>query len=259
MRKVILLLAVLSLIVIMSSCQKKEEVTVTQYFQAMQADDRVTMSSMAYEPKDIVFKSYEILSIDEPMVGELALAGLLKQKQELENQKRSLGSDYLDKADELAEAEDDLEETRRSSTRAQLRKKIEELTTEVETLKESIKTLQKEISANKNAISREKNLITLNTDMKENLEMFSGETNITKVTVKVTLENEEVKNYIFVLRRDILKLQDRQTKGRVIIVTLMTEDEYEQEMKAKEEAPGPTEEVTEEEPATEEGKTEETG
>jgi hypothetical protein len=254
MRKVILLLAVLSLIVVMSSCQKREEVTVTKYFQAMQADDRDTMSAMAYEPKDIVFKSYEILSIDEPVSEELALAGLLKKKAELETQQKNLGNDYLDKADELAEAEDDLEETRRSSTRAKLRKKIGELTTEVDTLKESIKTLQKEISENKNAINREKNLITQNTNMKDNLEMFSGETNITKVTVKVTLENDEVNDYIFVLREDTLKLQDRQSKGRLIIVTLMTADEYEQEMKAKEESE--VEEVSEEEPATEEGKTE---
>ena len=255
MRKVILLLAVLSLIVFMSSCQKREEVTVTKYFQAMQANDRDTMSSMAYEPKDIVFKSYEILSIDEPVVEELGLAGLLKKKAELEKQQRDLGNDYLDKADELAEAEYDLEETRRSSTRAQLKKKIDELNTEVETLKESIKTLQKEINENKNAINREKDLITMNTGMRDNLEMFSGETSITKVTVKVTLENDEVNDYIFILREDTLKLQDRQTKGRLIIVTLMTADEYEQSMKA----PEPTEEVTEEEPVTQEETTEETG
>jgi hypothetical protein len=254
MRKVILLLAVLSLIVVMSSCQKREEVTVTKYFQAMQADDRTTMQSMAHEPKDIVFKSYEILSIDEPAIAELGLAGLLKKKADLEKQQRDLGSDYLDKADELAEAEDDLEETRRSSTRAKLRKQIGELTTEVDTLKESIKTLQKEITENKNAINREKDLITLNTGMKDNLEMFSGETNLTKLPVKVTLENDEVNDCIFLLREDTLKLQDRQTKGRLIIVTLMTADEYEQKMKAKEEAE--VEEVTEEEPATEEGKTE---
>lgn len=255
MRKVILLLAVLSLIVFMSSCQKREEVTVTKYFQAMQANDRDTMSSMAYEPKDIVFKSYEILSIDEPVVGELGLAGLLKKKAELEKQQRDLGNDYLDKADELAEAEYDLEETRRSSTRAQLKKKIEDLNTEVETLKESIKTLQKEINENKNAINREKDLITMNTGMRDNLEMFSGETSITKVTVKVTLENDEVNDYIFLLREDTLKLQDRQTKGRLIIVTFMTTDEYEQSMKA----PEPTEEVTEEEPVTQQETTEETG
>ena len=255
MRKVILLLAVLSLMVLMSSCQKREEVTVTKYFQAMQANDRDTMSSMAYEPKDIVFKSYEILSIDEPVVRELALTGLLKKKAALEKQQNELGNDYLDKADELAEAEYDLEETRRSSTRAQLKKKIDDLIAEVDTLKESIKTLQKEINANKNAINREKDLITLNTNMRDNLEMFSGETSITKVTVKVTLENDEVNDYIFILREDTLKLQDRQTKGRLIIVTLMTADEYEQSMKA----PEPTEEVTEEEPVTQEETTEETG
>jgi predicted RNase H-like nuclease (RuvC/YqgF family) len=243
----------------MSSCQKKEEVTVTQYFQAMEADDRDTMSTMAYEPKDIVFKSYEILSIDEPEENDLALAGLLKKKAELEAQQKDLGNEYLDKADELAEAEYDLEETRRRSTRAKLRKQIEELTTEVDTLKESIKTLQKEINENKNAINREKDLITLNTGMQTDLEMFGGKTYITKVTVKVTLENDEVQDYIFLLRRDTLTLQDRETKGRLIIVTLMTADEYEQEMKAKEETPAPPEEVTEEEPATEEGTTEETG
>ena len=61
MKKVILLLAVLGLIVVMSSCQKAEEVTVSKYFGAMQANDKATMGTMAYEPRDVEFKDFEIL------------------------------------------------------------------------------------------------------------------------------------------------------------------------------------------------------
>lgn len=260
MKKIILLLAVMGLIVVMSSCQKAEEVTVSKYFQAMQHNDKDTMATMSFEPRDVEYKAFEILSIEEPVVGELQLPILLKKAADMEKAKKDQVLLAVEKDDELAEVEDELEETRRRSKRDELEKKIEELQTQAEEEKQKVKTMQLEINQLDKAIEREKALITLSTGMRDNLEMFAGETHLFKVTVKVTLENDEVQNYIFLLRKDVLKLQDKQTNGRLIILKLMPEEEYEKEMQAKEEekAVGETEEVTEEQPATEEQKEEET-
>ncbi|MCP5106271.1 MAG: hypothetical protein GY950_22990, partial [bacterium] len=193
------------------------------------------------------------LSIEEPVPQELQLTALIKAHGELEKKKKDLGLLYIDKGDILAEKEDELEETRRSSKRNQLKKEIEETKTEVADLETQIRSLQVEINGAKKAVEREKALISQSTNMTEGLEMFSGETVNTKVTAKVTLKNDEVKNYIFLLRKDTLTLGDRQTVGRIIVIKLMAVEDFEKAMKEKEEkVEEKTEEVTEEAPVTEE-------
>lgn len=235
MRKSILLLAVLSLMVVLGSCQKSEEVTVTKYFQAMMHNDRDTMAAMAYEPKDIEYKSYEILSIDEPVTKELELPVLLKKLADTEKGKKEQVTKAMDKAEALQDAQDELDETRGGGKKAELQNKIAKLQAEsdAETLK--VRTMQLDINKLKKAIDREKALITLSTAMRDNLEMFSGETAFIKVTAKVTLMNNEVKNYIFLLRKDTLKLEGKQQLGRLVIIKLMTAEEYEKSLKQKDE------------------------
>lgn len=249
MKKTLLLVAVLSLIMVITSCQKAEEVMVSKYFQAMQHDDRETMSAMAYEPKDIKFTEYEVLSIEEPKTQELQLPGLLKKEQELEKQRKDQVLTTMDKQEELDELMDELDETRRASKKRELNKKIEELEVEVEEDKAKVKSLQLELNKTKKAIEREKALITLSTGMRENLEMFSGDTQLSSLTAKITLESGEQKDFIFLLRKDILRLQDREQVGRQIIVKMMTTDEYKKSLEEEKEEEK-VEEVTEPEPAT---------
>lgn len=234
MRKSILLLAVLSLLVVMSACQKAEEVTVTKYFQAMQHNDRDTMAAMAYEPKDIEYKSYEILSIDKPVTKELELPVLLKKLADTEKGKKDQVTKAIDKEEALSEAKDELEETR-GGRRAELQSKIEKLQAESDAETQKVRTMQLDINKLKKAIDREKALITLSTAMRDNLEMFTGETAAIKVTTKVTLQNNEVKNYIFLLRKDTLQLEGKKQLGRLVIIKLMTAEEYEKSLKQKDE------------------------
>lgn len=234
MKKSILLLAVLSLMVVLSSCQKAEEVTVTKYFQAMMHNDRDTMAAMAYEPKDIEYKSYEILSIDTPVTKELELPVLLKKLADLEKGKKDQVTKAIDKAEALQDAQDQLEETR-GGRKAELQNQITKLQAEADAETQKVRIMQLDINKTKKAIEREKALITLSTAMRDNLEMFSGESTIIKVTTKVTLSNNEVKNYIFLLRKDTLKLEGKQQLGRLVIVKLMTPEEYDKSLKQKDE------------------------
>ncbi|MDQ1351490.1 MAG: hypothetical protein QG657_1793 [Acidobacteriota bacterium] len=237
MRKSILLLAVLSLMVVLSSCQKAEEVTVTKYFQAMEHNDRDTMAAMAYEPKDIEYKSYEILPIDKPVTKELELPALLKKLADTEKGKKDQVSIAIEKEEALSEAKDELDEAR-GGRKAELQNKVAKLQAESDAETQKVRTMQLDINKLKKAIDREKALITLSTALSENLEMFTGETTSIKVTTKVTLQNNEVKNYIFLLRKDALKLEGKQQLGRLVIVKLLTAEEYDQSLKQKDEDSG---------------------
>jgi len=66
MKKYLLVIALISLILVMTSCKKQEEVTISKYFQAMlhgEKGDINTMSAMALEPVYIQYESYKIISV----------------------------------------------------------------------------------------------------------------------------------------------------------------------------------------------------
>ncbi len=253
MRKTLLLLAVLSLIIIMTACAPPEEVTISKYFGAMQVNDRDTMGTMAYEPRDVEFTEYEILSIEDPAIKELALPGLVKKLADLTKQHKDQVMKAIDKAEELEDLQIELEETRSSRKKRELNEKLEQIAVESEDEKKKVKSLQLEINKTKKELDAEKALITLSTAMRDNLDMFTGETQTNKVTVKITLESGEVKDYIFLLRKDTLRLEDREQKGRLVIIKLMTSEEYEQYINP----PAAPEEVAEEAPAEDKAEGEE--
>lgn len=250
MRKTLLFFTILGLILVMTSCQKSEEATVSKYFQAMVHKDKATMATMALEPRSIEYKAFEIVSIEEPVEVDLQFPDLVKKMKDLEAQKQVQGLATLDKNDEFEEAQDEYNETRRRSKKIELKKKIDQLKIEFEEAKQKVLILQKKISKVKKEIEREKALIALSTDRRGDLSLYTGKTKSTKVTVKVTLQNDEIKNYIILLREDSLTLENQMQQGRLIIIKLMTEEEYEQSLTE-------AEEVTEEKPVTEENPSEE--
>jgi len=254
MKKTILLLALFSVIVGLTSCQKAQEVTVTKYFQAMQHDDKDTMAAMAVEPKALKFKKFEITLVEEPVIKELELVAFQKKLKELEAKKQTQLNVALDKNDEVEELRDEKLETRRRSKKAELDKKIEEAEALAKAEKDKFLELSKEVDGMKKRIELEKQMITTSTGIEKGLESMTGETHETKVVVKVTQVNDEVKEYIFLLRKNVIQLPERAINGRQVIVKITTEQEMAEEAKKAEEAKAAAEqqeEVTETEPATE--------
>jgi predicted RNase H-like nuclease (RuvC/YqgF family) len=254
MKKIILLLALFSVIFTLTSCQKAEEITVTKYFQSMQANDKDTMAAMAVEPKDIEFKSFKLTVAGEPTISPQALPNLQKQKTDLTKARREQVNVALDKRDEVDELQFELEETRRRTKKQELEKRIKELETELEAEEQKVKDIQAQINQITQMIKLEKSMITMSTGINQKFELYSGETHSMKVLADVTLTNNDTKKYVFVLRKDILKLEDRALPpGRLIITKIETEEDFEKMMQEKDEAgKTQTEEVTEEQPVTEE-------
>lgn len=255
MKKTILLLALFSLIVVLTSCKKAEEITITKYFQAMQHNDKDTMAAMAVEPKAIKFKSFKVVSVDEAKEGPLELSAMQQKLKEIDKQKKEQFNVLLDKSDVVEELKDELAETRRRARRAELQKQLETAEKEAVEERNNYIALNNWLIQMKKDIETEKNMITKSTGIDQNFELYTGETHIHKVTVSVTLANDEVKDYIFVLRRNLLKLENRAAiNGRMIIIKIATPEEYEQEQKLKEEAEKTvSEEVSEPQPTEEKG------
>ncbi|UCH97136.1 MAG: hypothetical protein JSV88_09875 [Candidatus Aminicenantes bacterium] len=253
MKRTILLLALFSVIVLLTSCQKGEEITITKYFQSMQANDRDTMAAMAVVPKDVEFKAYKITSCTEPVVTELQLVKLQKELEDLKKAQKDQLNKALDKKDEHDELEFELEETRRRTKKQELRKKLEEVKVELEAEEKKFRDIQQAISKINQAIKAEKNMIGMSANINEKFELYTGETHTSKAIVNVTLTNGESKDYVFLLRKDMMKIQDKALPSRLIITKIATLEEFEQEQQQKlEEQKTETEEVTEEQVATEE-------
>lgn len=258
MKKSILAVALFSLIIFFTSCSQPGEVTVSKYFQAMKLNDKDTMSSMAIEPKGLEFKSFEIVNIAEPVEKDLELPILEQKVKDTTKEKQDQGAAAMDASDDLEDLKDELEETRRASTRAQLRGKIEEAEKAFEEEKAKYNFILLKLTDLQKQVSREKDLIRMSTGRPEGLDMFTGKTFYQKVDVKVTLENGDVNDYVFLLRRTDLTLENKTINGRLIIVKILTAAEYEQEQQEKEAeeaaaaaADEKTEEVSEEKTAEE--------
>lgn len=254
MKKTILLLALFSLIVVLTSCKKAEEITITKYFKAMQHNDKDTMAAMAVEPIAIKFKSFKVVSVDEPVVKELELPAMEQKLKEIDKQKKDQFNVALDKNDVVEELKDELAETRIRARRAELQKQLETAQAEADEERNNYIALNNRLIQMKKNIETEKNMIRHSTGIDKNFELYTGETHILKLTVSVTLGNDEVKDYIFVLRRNLLKFENRPINGRMIITKIATPEEYEQELKQQEEAEKTeSEEVSEPQPTEEKG------
>jgi Skp family chaperone for outer membrane proteins len=231
MKKIILSLALFSVIFTLTSCQKAEEVTVSKYFQAMQTNDKDTMAAMAVEPKDIEFKSYKLTVTEAPNLTPLALPKLQKELEDLKKAKQDQANVALDKRDQLEEVEFEAGETRRRTKKDELDKRIAELKTEMEQEEQKYKDIQAHINRLAQMIKQEKNMITMSTGINQNFELYTGETSWTKALADVTLTNNETKKYVFLLRKDLLKLEDRAIPaGRLIITRIETEEDFQKQV-----------------------------
>jgi hypothetical protein len=250
MKKTLLLLALFSLIVLAASCAKGEEITISKYFEAMKLNDKDTLATMAIEPKDIEYKKYEVVSIDEPVISELELPILEKKLEALRAERKKQIDVAMDKKFAMEDIQDELDDTRRRSKKAELQNKLDEAKAEYDAQAEVVKGVMMKINRMKKAISREKTMIKASTGVDRNYNLYTGETHKSKAIVKVTKTDGSSEDFVFMLRKNVLKLQDTPRPGRLIITKLVTVAEFEKEQQqAEEEEKTVTQEVTEEKPA----------
>ncbi len=252
MKKYLLVIALISLILVMTSCKKQEEVTISKYFQAMlhgEKGDIDTMSAMALEPVYIQYESYKIISVSEPVVQEYQLPLLISKLENLTKERKNQVKTALDKKYELEDIEDELDETRRASKKRELKKKIGDMEVIVKEEEQKVRDLQFKINALKNEIDSEKNLTKISSGLVKNPETYKGETQTSKSDVKVTLKNGSEKDYVFVLKKYDIKINEDANilKSRFVIIKIQSTEEFEKVEQGEKEKAVETEEVREEE------------
>ena len=247
MRKIVLLLVLFSIMFLMNSCQKPAEIIVTKYFQAMKNLDRDTMTSMAIEPKDLKYESYEIVSISEPVMEPSKLPGLMEELKNVEKRRADQAREALDKKADVEDLQDELELVRRRSKKSELRRQIAEAEKAQEAAEQKYREIIAERGEIKKKIEVQKNLIKLSTSIDEKPELYTGDSERVNVFVKVTLTNKEVNDYVFHLIKFNFEVKERTIPSRLVISKIQTVAEYEKESEVKvEEKDTKTEEVKEE-------------
>jgi len=200
MKKVLVLVALMFLIMITTSCQKPEEITISKYFQAMKAKDRDTMAAMAAEPMALEFKSWELVSSEPPVSVDVALPMMIQELAAVKKKKDDQILLVKDKKDALDQLKTKLGETRGSRAKADIQKQIADMEIEVETETANYKRDQANYTQMKTQVENEKKMITLSTNIDQNQELLAGKTVTSKTVVKITGPGGE-KEYDFLLRK----------------------------------------------------------
>jgi hypothetical protein len=227
MKKVLVVIALLFLILVTTSCQKPEEITLSKYFQAMKAKDRDTMAAMAAEPFAVEFKSWELISSEAPVSEEF---GLPKMIQDLADVKKKKDDQLLlvrDKKDALDQLKTQLGESR-GGKKAEIQKQIVALEAESEMETANYKRDQANFTQMKTQVENEKKMIALSTNIDQNQDLLAGKTVTTKSIVKINGASGE-KEYIFTLRKYELinPVTNKVQTNRYIILKIQPKEEAE--------------------------------
>lgn len=262
MKKLLVIIAVLSMIFAFTSCSKPEEVTIEQYFRAMKSGEKGdldTMSSMAVEPVYIKAQSYVITAVTEPEVKDYELPAMLAAFEKAKKERQDQIGLALDKKNELEDLEFELEDTKSRRKRAELKKKIEEAMTAADVEKKKVGDARKKVAELKAQIEMEKRLISMSSGMKDTLENFGGRSETQIANLTVTLKDGTEQDFVMKIRRYFLTLPgaEKEKKGRIIILAFKTAEDFAKDEAATKEAPVEEKPAEEAAPAEGEAKPEE--
>lgn len=229
MKKLLVLVALLFLIIVTTSCQKPEEITLSKYFQAMKAKDRDTMAAMAVEPVALEFKSWELVSSEVPVSEDIMLPKMIQELTDVKKKKDDQILMVKDKKDALDQLKTKLGETRGGRQKADLQKQITDMEKEVEAETANYKRDQMNFTQMKNQVENEKKMVTLSTNIEQNQELFAGKTVTSKSLVKITTASGD-KEYVFLLRKFELvnPVTNKMFSNRYIILKIQPKEEFEQ-------------------------------
>jgi len=227
MKKVLLLCGLVALIFFFSSCQKPEEFILSKYFQAMKAHDRDSMASMAIEPIELEFKSWKLISSNEPVEANPVLPDMLAKYRVIEEQRNEQATLANDKRDASKTIEDSLAKARGGRQKADLQKKFEAADAEFKVELEKFKALSAEAKALKDKIDHEKTLIKLSCSIERDPDLLNGKSETIQSLVNITTASGN-RDYIFLFRKYkfLNPVSGKLLPSRLIILKIQPKDEF---------------------------------
>jgi hypothetical protein len=216
-KKILSYLGIVLLMFMIHSCTSHpEKALLDRYFHAMSLNDLNTLSTMAIEPADFEFDSWEIVDVTEEYSEPFKLPELDKKEKELKEKVEDSTIETLNARDEMDAAKFEMERRR---TRANINK-FNEAEEKYNKLYEAHKELQKEYNDVKEAADRTEEiaLFSLGWDFPQ-VRQFEGDVNKKEVEIKVHRNGEEA-NYKVYMRRYELRnpATDITHTGRWIII-----------------------------------------
>jgi len=201
-KKILSYLGIMLLIFMIHSCTSHPEKTLLdRYFNAMSLNDLNTLSTMAIEPADFEFDSWEIVSVTEEYSEPFKLPELENKEKELKKKLDDHTIDTLNARDEMDVAKFEMERRR---TRSNINR-FNEAEEKYNELYEENKALRKEYNNIRDAADREEEiaLFSLGGDFPQ-VRQFQGEVHKKEVEIKVHNNGDET-NYKIFMRRYMLE------------------------------------------------------
>ncbi|MFQ6084466.1 MAG: hypothetical protein ACE5WD_14070 [Candidatus Aminicenantia bacterium] len=219
-KKLLSFLCVVSLLFLLTNCQKPEKGLLKRYFHAVSLKDTTTLSTMAIEPISLDFTSWTIVNISEEEVEPVILPELNKKEKEAKNKLDDHTGIVLDLRDELDIAKMELENARTRRAKRAAQKIVDEKQELYDTEYEIHKQLQKEYNEAKAAAAKEEQIANFSVPGElAYLRDMSGEVHKKEVVVELNTP-KGLKKYRVYLRK--YTLHDPETsvtyRGRWIIL-----------------------------------------
>jgi len=223
MKRVILsIIGIVLVVFIFYSCSSHpEQGLLERYFNALSLDDVTTLSTMALEPVDFKFKSWEIVSVSEELIKTAELFDMNTTEQELKKKKDESVGVTLDAKAMLDDAVFERDNARTRAAKRAAQKKTDELQIAYDEQYEKHQALQKEYNLAQEIASREEEIASFSLGAEyPNIRNFTGEMASKEVEVQITGDDGKVNNYKIYMRKYTLKDEANNIshRGRWIIV-----------------------------------------
>jgi hypothetical protein len=222
----LLWIMVTGLIIFTFGCQSTEEVTLSKYFQALKAKDNDTLAAMCAEPIEIVFKSWKVAKIEEPVSEPLPLVALILKRDELKA-KRDQELDFVrQKRENLDLLKSKISDTSNRRAKAELEAQLPEAEQMEKAAMDSFKVALGDFQQAEKEIKEEKKLFSLSTGITTDPEAFTaGSASTSVVHVTIVTPDDQTKGYKITMRKYIVDIPgtDRKQNGRLVIVKFEAE------------------------------------
>ncbi|HSQ35315.1 MAG TPA: hypothetical protein VLQ89_04905, partial [Candidatus Binatia bacterium] len=185
--------------------------------------------AMAAEPMALEFKSWKLVSSEDPVAEDLILQQLISTQAEIKAKRDKLIGEIKDKKDAVDALKAKLGETRGSRQKAELQKQIDAGEQEVLLETQNYKQIVADFTQMKNQVENEKKMVTMSTSIDQNQELMTGKAVTVKSTVNITTASGD-KDYVFLLRKYELinPLTNKVSPNRFVILRIQPKEDFDQ-------------------------------
>lgn len=200
MRKISIMVIAGIFLVLVISCGSPEKGLFSRYFEAVKFNDKMTMSTMAYEPVTLEFTKWRLTSLTPEEKKALPLNELYRQQDALKTKRDEIINQVADLKDKLDEARANLEKAR-GGAKKKAQEEVDEVEREYQQVRNEYEKIQKEWNSLKAKIDKERALFNLSVGIEwpEGVEL-EGEMSTKEASLEITTP-KDVKNYKAILRK----------------------------------------------------------